>query len=96
MTAPIPNYSETVTIGQAIANDIFHQFTDRELVAAAYPRPDNPLPLPTTKWFYSNTNNILAALIIEKGGTFRVLVDAGLIKITQPPGTLNLRGGDPE
>jgi D-alanyl-D-alanine carboxypeptidase len=65
MTSRIPNYSETVAIGQIIASDIHHQFTNRELVAAAYPRPDNPLPTPGP-WFYSNTNNILAALIIEK------------------------------
>jgi D-alanyl-D-alanine carboxypeptidase len=65
MTAPIPNYSETVAIGQIMGNDPFHQFTKRELIAAAYPRPDNPLPIPSG-WFYSNTNNILAALIVEK------------------------------
>lgn len=65
MTSPIPNYSETVAIGQIIGSDPFHQFTKRELIAAAYPRPDNRLPIPSG-WFYSNTNNILAALIIEK------------------------------
>ena len=65
MTSPIPNYSETVAIGQIIGSDPFHQFTKRELIAGAYPRPDNRLPIPSG-WFYSNTNNILAALIIEK------------------------------
>jgi len=35
------------------------------LIAAVYPGPDNHLPIPSG-WFYSNTNNILAALIIER------------------------------
>jgi D-alanyl-D-alanine carboxypeptidase len=65
MTSGIPNYSETVAIGRIVASDLDHQFTNRELITAAYPRPDNPLPIPVG-WFYSNTNNILAALIIEK------------------------------
>ena len=65
MTSPIPNYSETVAIGRVVAADLDHQFTNRELIKAAYPRPDNQLPAPGG-WFYSNTNNILAALIIEK------------------------------
>ena len=65
MTSPIPNYSETVAIGRIVASDLDHQFTNRELIEAAYPRADNRLPTPSG-WFYSNTNNILAALIIEK------------------------------
>jgi D-alanyl-D-alanine carboxypeptidase len=65
MTSPIPNYSETMAIGRIIAADLDHQFTNRELIEAAYPRPGNQLPTPSG-WFYSNTNNILAALIIEK------------------------------
>ena len=65
MTSHIPNYSETVAIGQIVASDLDHQFTNRELIKAVYPRPDNQLPIPSG-WFYSNTNNILAALIIEK------------------------------
>jgi len=65
MTSHIPNYSETVAIGKTVASDLDHQFTNRELIKAAYPRPDNQLPVPSG-WFYSNTNNILAALIIEK------------------------------
>jgi len=65
MTSHIPNYSETAAIGKIMASDPSHQFTNRELIKAAYPRPDNQLPIPSG-WFYSNTNNILAALIIEK------------------------------
>jgi D-alanyl-D-alanine carboxypeptidase len=65
MTSHIPNYSETVAIGKIVASDLDHQFTNRELIKAAYPRPDNQLPIPAG-WYYSNTNNILAALVIEK------------------------------
>jgi len=65
MTSHIPNYSETGAIGKIVASDLDHQFTNRELIKAAYPGADNQLPIPTG-WFYSNTNNILAALIIEK------------------------------
>jgi len=65
MTSHIPNYSETAAIGKLVASDLDHQFTNRELIKAAYPRPDNQLPV-ASGWFYSNTNNILAALIIEK------------------------------
>ena len=65
MTSGIPNYSETVAIGQIVASDLDHQFTNRDLIAAVYPRGGNQLPV-KTGWFYSNTNNILAALIIEK------------------------------
>jgi D-alanyl-D-alanine carboxypeptidase len=65
MTSPIPNYSETVTIGKVMAEDIHHQFTKRQLIDAVYPGPGNQLPIPSG-WFYSNTNNIIAALIIEK------------------------------
>jgi D-alanyl-D-alanine carboxypeptidase len=65
MTSPMPNYSETIAIGGTMGADIYHQFTKQQLVWAAYPRPDNPLPIPSG-WFYSNTNNILAALIVEK------------------------------
>jgi D-alanyl-D-alanine carboxypeptidase len=61
MTADIPNYSETVEIGGTTARDPQHQFTYEELVAAVYGK-DLPRP---SGWFYSNTNNILAALIIE-------------------------------
>src|SRR5215469_12534268 len=65
MTSPIPNYTETAAIGRIVASDLAHQFTNRGLIKAAYPSPGNQLPTPSG-WFYSNTNNILAALIIEK------------------------------
>ena len=63
MTTAIPNYSETVQIGETEAADPDHQFTPQQLIDAAR----NPsLPKPNSGWFYSNTNNILAGLIIEK------------------------------
>lgn len=61
MTSPIPNYSETIAIGSAIAADIHHQFALKELVDAVY---DKHLPTPRG-WFYSNTNTVLAGMIIE-------------------------------
>ena len=72
MTSPIPAYSETQVIGEAMGKDMNQQFTQQQLIRAAYPRPDNQLPTPSG-YFYSNTNNILAALIIEKasGRSFR-------------------------
>lgn len=61
MTSGIPNYLETVEVGGIIASDPRHRFTLEALVDAVYGK-DFP---PSSGWFYSNTNNILAALIIE-------------------------------
>jgi D-alanyl-D-alanine carboxypeptidase len=44
MTSRIPNYTETVAIGQIIAADLHHQFANRELIAAAR---NKRLPIPT-------------------------------------------------
>jgi D-alanyl-D-alanine carboxypeptidase len=62
MTADIPNYSEAVSIAEAMAADIRRQFSQGELVAAVY---DKGLPIPSG-YFYSNTNDVLAGLIIEQ------------------------------
>ncbi len=64
MTSPIPNYSETVEIGEIQAADIHHQFGETDLVAAVDPQKGKHFP-PGSGWFYSNTNYILAGLIIE-------------------------------
>jgi D-alanyl-D-alanine carboxypeptidase len=64
MTSPIPNYSETVEIGEFMAADIHHQFSDKDLIGSVDPTNGHSFPLPTG-WFYSNTNYILAGLIIE-------------------------------
>jgi D-alanyl-D-alanine carboxypeptidase len=79
MTSGIPNYSETVEIGKVIAADIHLQFTPAQLIAAAYPGDNLP---PNTGWFYSNTNNILAALIIEaaSGMSYKDALETLIIK----------------
>ncbi len=82
MTAPIPNYSETVWIGKIEAADLNHQFTPAELVAAVDPDQGAKLPRPSG-WFYSNTNNILAAMIIEKASGMSY-TDALKVMIFQP------------
>jgi D-alanyl-D-alanine carboxypeptidase len=64
MTSPIPNYSETVAIGEIEVADIHHQFSGRDLIGFVDPANGNHFP-PATGWFYSNTNYILAGLIIE-------------------------------
>ena len=64
MTSPIPNYSETVAIGEIEAADINHQFSDKDLIGFVDPGNGQRFPL-VSGWFYSNTNYILAALIIE-------------------------------
>ena len=64
MTSPIPNYSETVEIGEIEVADIHHQFSDKDLIGFVDPGNGHSFP-PATGWFYSNTNFILAGLIIE-------------------------------
>jgi D-alanyl-D-alanine carboxypeptidase len=64
MTSPIPNYSETVAIGEIQAADIHHQFSARDLIGFVDPANGQHFP-PGRGWFYSNTNYILAGLIIE-------------------------------
>ena len=64
MTSPIPNYSETVAIGEIQVADIHHQFSDKDLIGFVDPANGAHFP-PGTGWFYSNTNYILAGLIIE-------------------------------
>ena len=64
MTSPIPNYSETVAIGKIEVADIHHQFSAKDLIGFVDPANGQHFP-PATGWFYSNTNYILAGLIIE-------------------------------
>jgi D-alanyl-D-alanine carboxypeptidase len=64
MTSPIPNYSETVAIGEIQAADIHHQFSAKDLIGFVDPANGQHFP-PASGWFYSNTNYILAGLIIE-------------------------------
>ena len=64
MTSPIPNYSETVAIGEIQVADIHHQFSAKDLIGFVDPGNGQHFP-PASGWFYSNTNYILAGLIIE-------------------------------
>jgi D-alanyl-D-alanine carboxypeptidase len=64
MTSPIPNYSETVAIGEIEVADLQHQFSAKDLIGFVDPTNGNHFP-PASGWFYSNTNYILAGLIIE-------------------------------
>ena len=64
MTSPIPNYSETVAIGEIEVADIHHQFSGKDLIGFVDPANGQHFP-PASGWFYSNTNYILAGLIIE-------------------------------
>src|SRR5580692_643167 len=64
MTSPIPNYSETVAIGEIEVADLHHQFSAKDLIGFVDPANGHNFPR-ATGWFYSNTNYILAGLIIE-------------------------------
>lgn len=64
MTSPIPGYDNQASIGKIMGNDPGHVFTPEELVASAYPHDGEPKPV--SGWTYSNTNYILAQMIIEK------------------------------
>ena len=66
MTSPIPGYDNQPSIGKIMGNDPTHRFTPQELVASAYPH--NGKPKPVSGWTYSNTNYILAQMIVEKAG----------------------------
>ena len=62
MTSPIPNYSETVAIGEIQAADIHHQFSDEDLIGFVDPKNGQHFPTPPG-WFYSNTNQVNASIL---------------------------------
>ena len=64
MTSPIPGYDNEVSIGKIMAQSPNHDFTPQESVASVYPRGGKPKSV--SGWTYSNTNYILAQMIIEK------------------------------
>jgi D-alanyl-D-alanine carboxypeptidase len=66
MTSPIPGYDNEPSIGKIMGNEPHHVFTPQELVASVYPH--NGKPKPVHGWTYSNTNYILAQMIVEKAG----------------------------
>ncbi len=66
MTSPLPGYDNQPAIASIMGADPGHWFTPEELVAAAYPHDGKPEPV--SGWTYSNTNYILAQMIVEKAG----------------------------
>jgi D-alanyl-D-alanine carboxypeptidase len=66
MTSPIPGYDNQPAIEKITGDDPGHTFTPQELVASVYPHDGKPKPV--SGWTYSNTNYILAQMIVEKAG----------------------------
>lgn len=66
MTSPIPGYDNVSSVARIMGDEPDHVFTPEQLVAAAYPHDGEPKPV--SGWIYSNTNYILAQMIIEKAG----------------------------
>jgi D-alanyl-D-alanine carboxypeptidase len=95
MTSDLPNYTETVSIGRIVAADIHHQFSNADLLHAVYPGSDLPR---ASGYFYSNTNNILAALIIEKVThvSFSQALEQYIIKPLQLTDTYYAAGAYPD
>jgi D-alanyl-D-alanine carboxypeptidase len=81
MTSAIPNYSETEEIGEIVGADLNHQFTPQRLITAVDPDDGKHLPSPGG-WFYSNTNDILAGLIIEaaSGMSYKAALETLILK----------------
>ncbi|HEX3368275.1 MAG TPA: serine hydrolase [Candidatus Cybelea sp.] len=71
MTSGIPSYDNNDEMLAAYAKTPKRHFTVPELIAYAYPT-DTKVPKPTAGYAYSNTNYLLAELIVEKasGDTF--------------------------
>ncbi|VVC75441.1 D-alanyl-D-alanine carboxypeptidase [Aquicella siphonis] len=64
MTSGIPSYTRDPVFSEKLENDIRAEWTDEELVS--YAHPDEPIESGQNKFDYSNTNYILAGMIIEK------------------------------
>jgi D-alanyl-D-alanine carboxypeptidase len=62
MTAPIANYTEVPAWQREIAADLRRLRRPHELVAFVYPGTELPPP----PWFYSNTNYVLAEMIVAR------------------------------
>ena len=65
MTSGIPNYSNNPEFWKQMEHDLSHVWTDEELLR--YAHPEKPIERKDTNSYeYSNTNYILAGLIIEQ------------------------------
>jgi D-alanyl-D-alanine carboxypeptidase len=65
MTSGIPSYDNQPAMMHALASNPQRVFSAAELVAFVYPARGHG-PKPTTGWSYSNTNYILAQMIVER------------------------------
>jgi D-alanyl-D-alanine carboxypeptidase len=65
MTSGIPTYDNVQAMQAAYAADPMKAWSPADLIAYVYPTGKDAPP-PTTGWSYSNTNYLLAELIIEK------------------------------
>jgi D-alanyl-D-alanine carboxypeptidase len=65
MTSGIPTYDNVQAMLSAYAANPTRDWSPAELIAYVYPTTKDAPP-PTTGWSYSNTNYLLAQLIIEK------------------------------
>lgn len=65
MTSGIPNYTESPLLNSQIYYNLSRSWTNTELIEFAYP-PANFNPPLKSGFFYSNTNYILASMVIEK------------------------------
>jgi D-alanyl-D-alanine carboxypeptidase len=66
MTSGIPNYSQAARFVAANVTDRQRQWTPAEVVDTAYTSTPNPVFRAGTGWQYSNTNYILAGMIVER------------------------------
>lgn len=66
MTSGIPGYNRVPAMLAAYAKNPKRNFTIAELIAYVYPGHNRSVPPPTTGYDYSNTNYLLAELIIER------------------------------
>lgn len=65
MTSGLPTYSEAPKFMKHQAADPDRHYTLEQLIGYAYPSKDVDLP-DNKGWFYSNTNYVLAGMIVEK------------------------------
>jgi len=81
MTSGIPTYDNDPRMERAQATSIHRRWTDEMLVAFVDPLYGNA-PGPTHGWLYSNTNYLLAGMIIERatGHTYADEIEQRLIR----------------